>query len=402
MKSLYISYDGLLEPLGQSQIIPYLKGLSKEGVSFIILSFDKKCCQDNYSKDKLSAQLQGANIEWVSLLYHKNPPLLSTSFDVIKGLIKSMVIMRRASIDIVHARGYVAGLIALVLKKIFKLKFIFDTRGFWADEKAECSHWSKKGVLYKLVKYLESKFIKNADEVVVLTKQDKDIIQNQDHATPHISVIPCCVDTDIFKLDPLRRDEVRHENNLSRKFVFAYTGSLEPWYMKEEMLDYFKAAKEIVADAHFLILSQSPKKEIIDLMDKKQLNKEDFTITSVAFDRMPEFLSMVDAGIIFLSLGFSKAGCYPTKFAEFLSCGVPVISNANIGDTQEIILNNRIGVIVNNFNADEYKRTFLELLSLKEDTALESRCRKVVEEKISLRRGINGYRDIYARLGNEL
>ena len=38
---LYITYDGLLDPLGQSQILPYIKSLNKKGYKFIILSFEK-------------------------------------------------------------------------------------------------------------------------------------------------------------------------------------------------------------------------------------------------------------------------------------------------------------------------------------------------------------------------
>ena len=41
-KVLYISYDGMTDPLGQSQVLPYLLELCKAGYSFTILSFEKK------------------------------------------------------------------------------------------------------------------------------------------------------------------------------------------------------------------------------------------------------------------------------------------------------------------------------------------------------------------------
>ena len=31
---LFISYNGMLDPLGQTQVIPYLRGLAKRGVQF--------------------------------------------------------------------------------------------------------------------------------------------------------------------------------------------------------------------------------------------------------------------------------------------------------------------------------------------------------------------------------
>ena len=42
MKVLYLTYDGLTDPLGQSQILPYLKMLSTKGAEISIISFEKK------------------------------------------------------------------------------------------------------------------------------------------------------------------------------------------------------------------------------------------------------------------------------------------------------------------------------------------------------------------------
>lgn len=38
---LFISYNGMLEPLGQTQVLPYLRELAKRSVKFILLSFEK-------------------------------------------------------------------------------------------------------------------------------------------------------------------------------------------------------------------------------------------------------------------------------------------------------------------------------------------------------------------------
>jgi hypothetical protein len=38
---LFISYNGMLDPLGQTQVIPYLRELAKRGVSFTLLSFER-------------------------------------------------------------------------------------------------------------------------------------------------------------------------------------------------------------------------------------------------------------------------------------------------------------------------------------------------------------------------
>jgi len=39
---IYVSYDGLTDPLGQSQVVPYLTKISNENKKIDIISFEKK------------------------------------------------------------------------------------------------------------------------------------------------------------------------------------------------------------------------------------------------------------------------------------------------------------------------------------------------------------------------
>ena len=40
-KCLYVTYDGLLDPLGQSQILPYIENLSENGYKLFVMSYEK-------------------------------------------------------------------------------------------------------------------------------------------------------------------------------------------------------------------------------------------------------------------------------------------------------------------------------------------------------------------------
>ena len=46
----YISYDGLLDPLGKSQIYPYINSIARSSDSFHIVSFEKKIRYTNQSE----------------------------------------------------------------------------------------------------------------------------------------------------------------------------------------------------------------------------------------------------------------------------------------------------------------------------------------------------------------
>src|SRR6185369_11523385 len=99
---LFISYNGMLEPLGQTQVLPYLRELAKRGVKFTLLSFerDKAFTADGQSAcDELKQELAGQGIEWHSLRYHQRPSLPATAYDVVCGIRYASDLVRRNQIE---------------------------------------------------------------------------------------------------------------------------------------------------------------------------------------------------------------------------------------------------------------------------------------------------------------
>jgi hypothetical protein len=111
-KVLYITYDGLTDPLGQSQILPYLKGLSTYGYEFTILSFEKK---DRFQKDRklIGDLIKGSAIHWVPLMFSTRPPLLSKFYDAVRMKSKAVELHKKQQFDMVHCRSYVAADVGL-------------------------------------------------------------------------------------------------------------------------------------------------------------------------------------------------------------------------------------------------------------------------------------------------
>ena len=134
---LYITYDGLLEPLGQSQVLSYMEKLAPEWPVHI-LSFEKH--RDRHDEARMAAmraRLRAAGIGWTPLAYHKSPSAPATAYDIAAGTLVALQIALRLKVKIVHARSYVPALIALALKRIAGVRFLFDMRGLWADERVD-------------------------------------------------------------------------------------------------------------------------------------------------------------------------------------------------------------------------------------------------------------------------
>ena len=181
---LYITYDGILEPLGQSQVLSYLEKLSENRTIYLI-SFEKqKDKKDSYVYSQISKRINESNIIWYPLTYHKKFTALATLWDVLRGIILSFWLVMRHKLEIVHARSYVPSIMALMLKRILNVYFIFDMRGFWADERIDGDIWKKNSRLYRISKYFEKKFLLNADVVVSLTKKAVEEMKKFEYLQP--------------------------------------------------------------------------------------------------------------------------------------------------------------------------------------------------------------------------
>ncbi len=403
MEIIFISYNGALEPLAQSQVIAYLRGLAARGFNLSLVSFEKKKdLRDKANVEALSAKLRGSGIAWHRLVYHKKPAILSTIYDIFIATLYCAWLIAGKKKAVIHARSYVPAVIAYILNKLFGVKFIFDMRGMMVDEYEEAGILKKEGVISKIGRIMEKKMILSCASVIVLTEKIKNVLENFDYMRqnqhPDITVIPCCVDLARFTPNP-QGVAPSILAGLRGKFIFTYTGSVGTWYFLAGMLDLFTVAKRKIPGAHFLILSREGKDFIRSSVLAKNLNLDDFTITEDRHENIPQYISGSKVGVIFYRQVFSRLACSPVKFAEYLACGVPVIINSGVGDTGELVKNNRIGAVVEEFTAESYESAVDYILEiLKDGQALSRRCRDVASGFFSLEDGINKYAGVYNRI----
>ena len=169
---LYLTYDGLSDPLGQSQILPYLEGLAEKGHGITVISFEKyeirnkKLETRNKKVGKLKAEswstfaktTEDDKLTTIQLKYHKSPPVLSTLYDLylLQRAVKKA--FKTQQVDIIHCRSYVTSMVGLWAKRKYGVKFIFDMRGFWADERVEGGLWNLFNPVFRLIyRYFKKK-----------------------------------------------------------------------------------------------------------------------------------------------------------------------------------------------------------------------------------------------------
>jgi glycosyltransferase involved in cell wall biosynthesis len=393
---LYISYDGLTDSLGQSQILAYLKRLSLQGNRIVILSYEKA---DRFAEfgSQVAETVRAHHLTWEPLTYTKRPPILSTVWDIRKGFTKCKELHRIHRFDIVHCRGYIAAIMGKNLKEKFGLKFIFDMRGWWPDEKLESGLWDKKifRPVYTYFKKLERDFFRTSDYSVSLTYKGKEEIVKKGMAeSDKIGVIPTCVDFELFQpWDAQVRSKMRASLGiLDDERVFIYSGSVGGNYDPETLIRVFKAFEELHPKSFLLILSKDKLDEVIMKMFASAGIKR-VAIFNVPFNKVTDYLRAGDVGFIYYKITFSTIGRSPTKLGEYWASGLPVISFKNIGDL-DIILDTYPGSGV---LLPEDPSKWVETLRQLKDTEKEE-LRSYARSYFHIDKGVQFYQEIYERL----
>lgn len=416
IKAIYISYDGLTDPLGQSQVLPYIIQLSRKGIQFYLLTYDKKERMNQKKRvEDLKTLTEANRIEWISLRYHKKLSLVATTYDILRGIFLTRSLIKRdSSIRIAHCRGYVSALIGLYLKSYHGLRFIFDMRGFWPEEKTDGGAWSANGLVYRFAKYFEKKYFHQADSIVILTQAGKHYIRDhpeQYQPATEIHVIPTAVDLELFKFDPAVKSDRQHffEHTPPSEWDLrlVYSGSIGSWYKPREMIRFFACLKQVFPHAVFTFLTNNPEKKDYLLKLAHEIESEipapglsqSLVIVSAAYTQLPEYLNRMDCCISFIEPCFSKISSFPTKFGETLACGLPQIINPGIGDTAQIVENEQIGFLITDFSLQAYQdaaRQMDKLVLTHPDYYL--RCRKIAGDYLDLARHAVSFYTIYTRL----
>lgn len=406
MKVLYISYDGMTDPLGQSQVIPYLTGLSALGHTITIISCEKK---ERFEKHQaaIRRQLTGSNIGWLPVSYSRLPSVFSKQFNLSAMHKKAEQFCRDQQPDAIHCRSYMAALIGLKQKRKRKIKFIFDMRGFWADERVDGGIWQLSNPLhrriYKFFKKKEAAFLGEADYTISLTESAREEIHSWKHVKNQpvpIQIIPCCADLDLFSpasVDSEKQEALKQELQIGgRDLVISYLGSVGTWYMLDEMLDFFKVLLQKRPDARFLFITPDAAGQVLARAAQKNIPAGKLIVRFAARSEVPLFLSLSALSVYFIRPLYSKMASSPTKTAEIMGLGIPLITNTGIGDSDRILQEAGSGLLITGLSMQAYIRAAAQL-----DTLLNTDKEAIIRAShshFSLDKGIQLYNDVYRKL----
>lgn len=381
-KILYISYNGMNESLGASQVLSYLYKLSDE-YEYHLVSLEKpNDFADQQKMAALSQSLQSKNINWYPVEYKTDK--LGKLFNFGRLLNASKKIVRRHNIKFAHARSYFPAIVANLLG----LTYLFDTRGFAFDERADVGAISRQGIIFKVLKMIEKKLYCDAAAVNKLSYEGKRTIEQNElfkggNMIKNITVIPTCTDTERF---------VFHQRTYGEPVKIGYVGTTTGWYDFDKTL-FTLAIIGQQMDYRFIIFNGGQHDFIKEKLIEYNIPLDKVTLESVSFGDMPHRLKEIDVALFYIHPYFSKRASAATKLGEFLASGIPVLTNSGVGDHEKLITEAGTGQILDfkQINNYDFKKIFLSLRS----DANARKCRALADQFFTLQKGVEDYRKLY-------
>jgi hypothetical protein len=379
LDSIYIVYWSFQDPLCQSQSLPVLRGLARRGWRLGLVTYDQEHWR-MAPADQQAAQeaLRAEGIEWLPLRYHKRPAVLSTIADIVIGVWQCMRFARASGARLLHGRGTIPAAIAWGAALLSGGRFFNDADGPLSEEYVDAGIWRRGSLPHRITAWVERRTLRAADAVAVLN--DRRRRESQPGARAEIAVLPCAVDTAHYVGDRAAGDTLRTQLDLDGT-VFVYSGKSGGWYLTLPMLDFVKEAGQVLGPVSLLILTTEDPARFAAPATERGLK---FAIRKATRAEMPRYLSAGHVGLSFRMDTPSQRACSPIKNGEYLACGLPVAATAGAGDYSDLVVRERVGVVIDGFDTATLRAAAERLRDLLADPALATRCREVAVREVGL------------------
>lgn len=385
---LYITRTGMLEALGQSQVLSYLRGLSQSYAITLISCERAEDLSQPEHLQRIQKLCKTHNIRWLPKRYRNRPKILAPLWEMLNFALSCWYQVRYRNAVLIHARSYVPAFVASIIQQLCGTPFIFDMRGLWAEELITAGRIKRGSWKHRMVLAMEKRCLQRAATTVSLTHAAVTYLHQHYDAVvkdQSIVVIPTCADLQRFM--PIARDP-------STAPIYSCLGSvLNGWFRIEWLVSFFQFIAAQDPKATFEIITQDSSAVVMSHFASLSGRVR---VYSVAPHRVHEIIARHTASVLFYAGGAdSELGRSPTRMGEVLGCGVPVIANRGVGDVADIIESHRVGVLLEDNTPAAQEVAWQQLLSLLADPTLSQRCRQTAQALYSLEAGTNAYQLIY-------
>jgi len=302
--------------------------------------------------------------------------------------------------DLFHCRSYFGAFFPTAADIFRSVPYVFDTRGYWVDEKIEAGRWFQDVASLAIARRVERELYERASGVVSLTELAAEDVRNgrfgRRHPEQRSICIPTCVDYTRFRMER----GAAPDDFLNDGPIIAYVGSLNPSYEYRKSLQLAALILNRTPQAKFLALT-SQVSEMSSLADEFAIPTSRRLITGVAHDQVHLWLPWIDFGLTLLvNPTAAKRASMPTKLAEFFATGIAPISHGANSEVTDWVTRAGSGLALDDLSSDSLERAADFVARGVPEADVLMRARLGTEKHFSLKSGAERYdrlfRDVLA------
>ena len=363
----YLSVDSIQEGVGASQIVPLIKALAGQGKSVCLTT-----CEKLPPPNSLKLELADAGVSWIVLEYGKN--------GAVHGLLRlGKLFLNMPNANIIHARSDIPAVAA-----VFRFpsgKILWDVRSLWADQRRIIDSRGWNRATAGAAKFLERIAASRSTAITTLTHAVVPVLEKRYSKLPDIrEVIPTCTQLNKFQVSKMPHEPL----------ICLLPGTFNNFYDLDEMRLIISNLREL---SQLKIIWAKPKESTTSSLDVG----EDSVITA-AYKDMPAMFHDSHFGLIICKSDNLEVltAVAPTKVAEFLASGRPILVSKGIGDLDSLIETYKVGVSLE--PGVDMHNSLLRFMELLKDPEIHIRCRQLAEEMFSMASAVEKYTSIYRKM----
>ena len=362
MKILYI-HQYFKTPIEGGAIRSYYiaKGMCEAGHEIMMITTHNK-------KRYEEKNIEGITVHYLPVKYYNHFGFFRRLYSYLLFANKAYFLSNKLNnpdLAYITSTPLTVGLTALMLKKKYKIPYIFEVRDLWPEAPIQIGA-IRSGLFKYITRKLEKEVYRNASKIVTLSPGIYDLIlqSNQDkplHFCPNLS------DCQFFEITETKNRALMEKHNIGNAFVISYFGAIGNANSLEFYLSAAKSAEKADLNIKFLLIGEGAKLNSLKILAKKLHLENVIFIPHMNKYDLKTYLSITDAAYIsFADYPVMELNS-PNKFFDAIASGKLVITNTT-GWIKDLIEQNKCGFYLNPAHPDHISsliRPFLEDSQLK-------------------------------------
>ncbi|MHB8796163.1 MAG: glycosyltransferase [Candidatus Nanopelagicales bacterium] len=360
----FLTFDSIQEGVGASQVERVVRELARIGIDIALVSFEKA-----RPSAEATHAMRDAGVSWTPLPF---------GAEGAAGGLRRIAAMRWSlpAARLLHCRSD----LPVAVGRMTRTPYVWDVRSLWADQRAAIGSLRFGGPEYRVLRSLERAAYRGSAGMVTLTRAAAaELADRYGRYAGAAIVVPTCADLDAFTAGPLPGGDVVR---------LLLAGTYNDYYDLALMEGFVAELRDRgPVEVTWARPAESPRSAI---------RFADRVVSASSATEMAALIrgSHAGLGVCRADAGPSLTAALPTKIAEFLACGRPVVVNPGLGDCDELV---ESAVLV------DARRSSLagdadRLRRLLADPALVERCRAQAEREFSLADGSRRLADLYEQV----